>query len=590
VVTVDGFLPGGPSAAQAQSNESLLHANVCWQGCLNGIVLQGQSVEWSADQPGNFRIQFNVPAISWIQDSGAQAMVSGDYLVGVQCLGADLDGCAVREAQASAKLHVEVASASGGKTIPSLEFNPTSGPAGQEVMVTGWAPLDQVIGSMAFGFSLVLLPPQGGQPIQLGDIAQDLDGNLTGQFVVPQSMPGVGELKPGQYTLALQAARPQVAQATQPLLFAQTPFQIGAGLTWQSLQLGKPTWLQFSGTITGPDLFTTPSFPGWVAYCDTSSIRATRDNGKTWTSIPTATEKSAPADYTFEVAAGNSPCISVVMDPGIPGSYYATYRIANKQYGAPPVYFMGFFTTDSGATWKPVPLPDGASLENFGGFWAAGDRVEAFFSVQARGQDQPSAPTVEQTSDGGLTWLPGTPACPLGQTDACLRWGATASSISGMGSPAPQPVMISRDGGGTWSLPGLSVELRMQGPNQLATFPGAPLKALLLSGNADFPLRLSQDGGQTWMAVTLPAMPGADDAGVFPGLQALPDGSLVALVGSNQWMLLKAGSSQWCSAAGLDQAKQTSQLAASGDSLWWLNDLVGSFQVGNTPLAAVGCK
>jgi hypothetical protein len=558
---------------------------------MNGIVLQGQSVVWSADQPGRFSLQFNVPAISWIQDSGAQPMVSGDYLVGVQCLGPDLDGCAVREAQASAKLHVEVAAAGGGvKTIPSLEFSPASGTAGQEVKVAGWAPLDQVIGSMAFGYSLVLLPPQGGQPIQLGDISQGLDGNLDGHFVVPQSMPAVGQLKPGQYSLALQADRPQVAKATQPLLLAQTPFQVTAGLTWQSLQLGKPAWLQYSGTINGPDLFTTPSFPGWIAYCDTSSIRATRDNGKTWDTIPTATEKAAFGDYTFNVAAGNTPCDSVVMDPGKPGSYYATYRTANKQAGAPPVFYMGFLTTDSGATWKAVPLPEGASAESFGGFWAAGDRVEAFFTVQARGQDQPSAPVVEQTADGGLTWTPGTPACPQGQTGSCLRWGPTASSISGMGSPAPEWIMISGDSGSTWSYPGISVELRMPGPNQLATFPGAPLKALLLSGSADFPLRLSQDGGQTWVAVTLPDIPGADDAGVYPGLQALPDGSLLALVGSNQWMLLKAGSSQWCPAAGLDQAKQTSQLAASGDSIWWLNDLVGSFQAGNTPLAAVRCQ
>lgn len=592
-VAIDGYLPGGPSAAQAQSNESLLHANVCWQGCMNGIVLQGQSVVWSADQPGRFRIQFNVPAISWIQDNGAQPMVSGDYLVGVQCLGADQKGCAIRETQVSAKLHVEVNTAGGeSKTIPSLEFNPTSGTAGQEVKVTGWAPLDQVIGSLAFGYSLVLLPPQGGQPIQLGDISQGLDGNLDGRFVVPQSMPGVGQLKAGQYTLALQAARPQVVQATQPLLLAQTPFQVGAGLTWQSLQLGKPAWLQYSGTISGYELFTTPSFPGWVAYCDTNNIRATRDDGKTWVTVPTATEKSVIAGYTFSVAAGSTACVSVVMDGGKPGSYYATYHAASKEYGAPPVFFMGFLTTDSGVTWKPVPLPEGASPENFGGFWAAGDRVEAFFTVEARGQDQPSAPLVEQTTDGGLTWTPSTPVCPQGQTGSCMRWGPTASTISGMGSPAPQWIMISNDSGSTWSYPGPSVELRMPGPNQLVTFSGEPMKALLLSGSADFPVRLSQDAGQTWVAVTLPAVPGAENPGVFPGLQALPDGSLVTQAGNNQWMLLKAGSSQWCLATGLAQAQQTSanQLAASGETLWWLKTLVGSFQVGNTPLATVGCQ
>src|SRR5690242_9347610 len=40
-VQIQGFLPGGPDQAAAQADRALQHANLCWQDCLNGLVIQG---------------------------------------------------------------------------------------------------------------------------------------------------------------------------------------------------------------------------------------------------------------------------------------------------------------------------------------------------------------------------------------------------------------------------------------------------------------------------------------------------------------------------------------------------------------------
>lgn len=593
-VTIDGFLPGGPDQAQANGNEALQHANVCWQGCQSGIVLQGQPVNWSSAEAGRFQITFTVPATAWIQDDSVQPLISGDYLVGIQCLIAKesaVQGCALTEAQASTTLRLNVATASGqAKTTPSLVFSPASANPGSEIKVTGWAPLDEIIGTIAFGYSLVLVPSPGASPIPVGDIQQGLDGNLSGSFVVPQSIPGSGVLQPGQYTLGLQAARPQNVKNAPPML-AETTFEITQGIAWSTLQLGQPDWIDFSGSISEAQLSTEPGHPGWLAYCSNDQIRATRDGGKTWNTIPiSGVEKAAQPTYSVDVAFGNQPCFTVVMDPNQTGSYYATFRGSNISMGAPPVFFLGFYTQDSGKTWMAVPPPTGSSPEKFGGFATDGQVVEGLFWQDPTSDGQPTTPVEERTTDGGHTWREGTPLCLHSIGDACLRWGPSPDQIGGMGSPAPQYVAISPDKGQTWSFPRPSVELRMQGPHQLVGFVNPTPAALLISGSADFPVQISKDNGATWTAISIPALPNSQTPGQFSQLQLLPGGQLLAKDDNSQWMLLEAGANQWCSAAGITDAADTIQFVGSGDQLWWLKNISSAPQIGSTALTAVRCK
>ncbi len=573
-VKITGYLPGGPDQAAAQQQENLLHANVCWQDCQNGLIYQGLPVEWSAVQPGNFSIDFTVPAVPWIGSDGAHELAMGDYPVGVQCLGPDIEGCATKPAQASAVLHVKKAAPTGcpNEGCASLRFHPTSGQAGDEIQVRGWAPLDEVIGELAFGYSLVIQSQNNqAQPVEIGQISQQLDGNITGSFIVPQSVPGLGTLEPGKYTLALQAVRFQ----GNNIILAPAAFEIALAQTWPSLHLSRPAWIAPSVSLTGSLLAVDPAQSGRFAYCDLGGIRVTEDGGKTWSLVPDtgAAAVAASAAYPMDQMQDNRPlCVSVVLDPSHPDSFYTVFRTASKEYGAPPIFFMGFYTSDRGKTWKLAPVPGGSSLERFGGFSTDLQRVQAaFYGEATQGSDQPVPVIVEETRDGGATWSAASLACPPAAAGSCVRWGAAPSQISGMGSPAPQAVVASQDGGKTWAT-GPAVELRMPGPNALAGYAGAPgSTVVLISGGSDFPVQISSDGGQSWRAVSVPALPGSSAEGTpFPELQILPDGSLMALPDGGSWQMLAAGAATWCEvkASGLPETAVTFQ--GIGDRLWWL--------------------
>jgi photosystem II stability/assembly factor-like uncharacterized protein len=138
-----------------------------------------------------------------------------------------------------------------------------------------------------------------------------------------------------------------------------------------------------------------------------------------------------------------------------------------------------------------------------------------------------------------------------------------------MGSPLPQYIMASIDGGQTW-IQGPSVELRTLDPKEVAAF--SDREAVVIDGSADFPVQLTQDGGKTWQVVGLPDMPGASSgAQQFGGLQIMPDGGLVAQSPNGSgWMRLDPKADQWCAASGGNLANGPALMQTSGDQLWWL--------------------
>jgi hypothetical protein len=276
------------------------------------------------------------------------------------------------------------------------------------------------------------------------------------------------------------------------------------------------------------------------------------------------------------------------MDPTNAESYYATFQTSLKNAGAPPVYYMGFYTADSGKTWKSVPVPNGADIQRFGGFYTDTQVVEALFSGSGGTLEQPTKVLSEKTTDGGQTWQIAPPTCWKAQGGPCLRWGPSASMISGMGSPAPQPLIVSIDQGATWSFPGLTVELRMVGPNELAAFSGQ--LAALISAGADFPIRVTQDAGQTWTAVSLPALSPPQSGMPFPGLQLLPDGSLLARPEGGNWSLLPLGASQWCPVSAANLPDQTVTFYASDSTLWWIDLAASPAKINSLPLTSMRCK
>jgi photosystem II stability/assembly factor-like uncharacterized protein len=585
---IQGSLPGGPTAGEVNPTDPAAMANVCWQGCLTGFVQEGLPVAWSADQPGHFKLQFTIPAIPWLATDGPHALIPGDYTLSLQCLGQELKGCGLREGSASAVFHLQGPApqkCQPGQPCSELSFSPSSATPGTQVQVTGWAPLDQIIGEQPFGYNLAILPQgEGSQPAQIGQIQQDLNGNISGSFTVPDQIPGVGPLQPGKYNLALQALRP----SGQPVLQAMTSFEINSALSWSSLSLGLPLWIQPSANLISPEVSVDSGDAQRLAYCIPNAIRLSKDGGKTWTSIPTqGATKAVGSQYTFFSQGDNTgqvQCLSVTLDAAHPDSFYAVFETANKSYGAPPVFFMGFVTRDKGKTWKAAPAPSQKMNESFGGFWS--DRkgtVQALYNENPGGPDQAPTVNVEQTSDGGKTWAQGRLICPT--SGPCLRWGAAPGAITGMGA-SPQWLYYSSDGGKTWTSPGLSVEIWMVTPGELVA--SSDKEGILISSAGDFPLRVSQDGGQTWQVVSLPSLPGNDNSGpLFNGLQALPDGSLLAQSSDQTWFRLSPGAQNWCPLGKVNLPGSGERMRASGSNLWWLSTEGNKLE--ETPLSSLTC-
>jgi len=575
-IEISGYLPGGPVQSDVKTSDPAATANVCWQGCLDGFVNSDLPVTWSADQPGNFTLQYTIPSIPWLGTDGPHALQPGDYTLSLQCLGPENQGCAIQEGSVSATFSLSGPASNRCQTdqdCASLSVDPASASPGAQVQVSGWAPLNQIIDGTPFGYDLTVLPQgQGSQPVQIGQISQDLTGNITGTFTVPQQLPGIGNLAPGEYSLALQALR---TGPKQPPLQAVTSFEIAGAQSWDALNLGSPIWVQPSANLINPEVTAGPANPQHLAYCSPGEIRVSQDGGKTWNSVSTASAASAVGDkYSFFAQGGpadQATCLSVTLDSAHPDSLFAVFQTANKSFGAPPVFFMGFASTDNGKTWTMVPAPAENLAESFGGFWTDGNgTVQALFNTQSSGPGSASLPTIEQTTDGGQTWSSGSLTCPA--SAPCLRWGAAPGAIPGMGSPLPQAVFASQDGGQTWTTNGPSVELREVGPQELVAF--SDKQAVLLAGSSQYPVQYTQDGGSSWQVISLPALPGSDTSAgaTYPGLQILPDGSLIALSSDGiSWYLLAPGTQGWCPLSQTVLSGTTGYLQASGNQVFWLS-------------------
>jgi hypothetical protein len=592
-VQIDGFLPGGPGTAESQDGKNITHANVCWQSCLEGFVETSQQVEWSQSEPGSFKLEFIVSPIPWLGEKGVQAMNPGDYSVSLQCLGGELSGCALLEGQPEATFHLSGPASEqcqSGQACASLNFVPAQAEPGVEVNVKGWAPLVSLVDGQPFGYNLVFLAQGENGPAQtVGQVSQDLQGNISGSFQVPQQLISAGEIQPGSYNLALQAFTGPPGSGKTALV-AVTPFEVTQTLTWSDLKLSNPLWVQPSADLIAPEISADSGSPQRMAYCATGGIQVSLDGGISWSSVPVEAVKPAAEDsgYPLFIQGGSSEqpaCLTVTMDALHPSSYFAVFQAMDKQFGAPPVFFMGYFTTDGGFTWSQVPAPPGANAETFGGFWSDGQGiVQALFSPENNQSGESQPPLVEQSGDGGKNWSAAALICPA--SGPCVRWGAAPAQIPGMGSPLPQFVFVSNDGGNTWTDSGLSVELRMGGPNELAAF--SDTQAALLASGSDYPVQTSQDGGKTWQVVGLPGLPVVTGA-PLDGLQILPDGSLIAQPSDNSaWLRLPSGADRWCDLSpGLLPAAPT-RLQTAGSQVWWLNP--SSQEPGSSPSADLKCS
>ncbi len=621
LVEVQGYLPNGPSPDQVAGNPVLGQATVCWTGCLSGFKEEAITVRWSSTEPGHFTMHVRVPAAPWLAANGPRALTPGDYAVGIQCLapaapkakGPDFVPCGMQPAQATTTFHLTgpVPTLCANGPCAHLSFSPNQGPPGTIVQISGWAPLTGLFLDRPRGYTLVLqaeVQPGGNSspehekasfPPSLGQVQQDENGNLSGSFQVPESMPSLGRLTPGRYTLALESFYPGAATTATPvagatvvampdkqsrpserITLAPTTFTITAASSWASLGPVAPLWSDWSAPFyAGPALIGDPTDPRRLAYCTAGGIRVSSDGGSTWTTIPTTGIIAALAPTPFQLfQPGALPptCSAIILDPSYPRSFFATFAVLKKpQPSPPPENLVGLITTDGGQTWRVVPAPPGHTDEQFGGFQVAAEAVVALFHDNAS-TPGPVPFVAEVTTDGGRTWTTAHLPCP--SRGPCARWGAAPSFVGGMGASYPQSIEVSSDGGQHWTTPTWpsQVEVR-QGSSELVAL--SPTEVVLLSGSAPFPFLFSHDGGQTWEDIALPGLgPASEGVSQYPGLQMLPSGSLLTR-GENPdygWLMLTPGASQWCEVAGASPPASATSFRAIGDRLWWI-------QPGNTP-------
>jgi photosystem II stability/assembly factor-like uncharacterized protein len=603
-----GYLPGGPSAEEAKKNPGFESATICWGACPGGLSEQDVPVQWSDTQPGTFVLTFTVPAVPWLGADGAHPLFPGDYAVGVQCLAPAQPGCLLRGPQIGAVFHLVGPTPSECKEGPcgQMTLRPTEGVPGTQVQVGGWAPLNEIIDDTPFGYSLLL---ESGGPVsqapQVASVQQALDGSIAGSFRIPPAWPGLGLLESGPYTLTLQAlflnAGPAVTETLPggvrilPLakadavevILAPATLTLTAPPAWASLGEVQPLLFQDSDRLYTPAVAADAADPMRIAYCVPGGIRLSTDGGATWSAISTAgvAQVASKTDYPLFGGGSSSParCDSVTLDAGHPDSFYAVFETAKRPYGAPPIFLMGYLTTDGGKTWQLVPEARGYAMDQFGGFRSVERGVEALFG------GQPSTPDfgVEQTTDGGRTWTQSDLTCPA--SGPCIRWGPAPSQIGGMGVGYPQAIEISTDDGQTWTTPVWPTQVTLNsGPSQLASLSGSAVA--LLSPGDDYPFRVSTDGGETWKVIGLPTLSGSDgNTPLYPGLQMLPNGALLAQSQSGtSWQMLVPGASSWCTVAGAVLPSTPDLLTAIGDQLWWLASGATPGAAGEVKRVAVG--
>lgn len=377
-----------------------------------------------------------------------------------------------------------------------------------------------------------------------------------------------------------EAAATTTATATEPAP-TDTPTPIN---TLEPPAVVQPVLrIEPAASLIDPILGQDPADPQRLAYCTTEALLLSDDGGANWEPISLGSLGTALAGTDYELRPAFGPdqpaCLAVTLDSTFPDSLYLTAEAQLRQFGAPPVFFIGFYTSDRGQNWQLLPLPEPGLIESFGGFWSDGQgTVQVLYGSD--GPDQ--APQVQQTTNGGVSWSAADLACPpLGP---CLRWGAAPSNIPGMGSPLPQVLFHSVDGGDSWLPAAGPVELRFPGPSLLAIWPDR--QAELLSGYESPYLQQTSDGGASWQPVDLPPLPGASSPD-YPGLQPLPDGAYLAQSGDGGWYRWQAGQ-DWCPLPPDTLPARLPLLRFTANQALWLDPQSGV--VNRLPLAGLQCS
>jgi hypothetical protein len=546
------------------------YANLCWDGC-GGLLEQGVPIRWLSSK--KFQMTLRVPETAWlVAHNGAvnvHPLSSGSYEVGLQCL-TSISGCALRGPQAKTSIRLKASKPRRcvrGRPCETLSLGPSTATVGDEVMVSGWAPLQDFIGQ-PFGYSLSVT---AGSKVTTYPRLAYSSSKLAGSFNV---------------------------------VLTPTVLRVGQSSPWA--RLGRIPYL--SSTYSGPSAVNPAPFSSLVGWCELSRIVIT--GGATAVNVSTAGVKSALKGSTLHFFAGESTavtpaCDAVQLDPTHPDSVYAAFD-TGQGASIPPIYLAPVYTTNAGATWQAVPIPKGFSIEDFSGFTTEGNHVAALFSnnngISAGGVPEGTHGgyvTTEMTANGGASWTTATLGCP--STGPCMTfgpyyWGNCAMSQD-MQTLLLGPAGATAATGVKWGDSTWVTSVNSCFTQQLVASSSRDL--FLVDPSSEYPLLRSTNSGVTWTNWGLPSIPaanyGPDSAPLTNSMVLAPNGSLFASItnaaGNRQglWRLYPAATS-WCQVPNVFATTAPDQIQAlrvGADDLLWAQSSPSSMH--SVPYAKLTC-
>ena len=530
------------------------YANLCWDGCHSGLVEQGVAIHWRSST--TFQMTLVVPRTAWLESGhhgvSVHPLTSGQYSVGVQCLG-EISGCALGRSDATVELHLTAPSptrCASSRPCTTLHLSSTRSGVGDVVEVSGWAPLESIIGQ-PFGFQLSVARAAAGARYDALSVLRTSKGGDLSVDLAPEIL------------------------------------HVVASRTWSDL--GRLTYV--ASSFAGPSPIDVVSGSNRIAWCEPTSLVVTK--GATISSISTAGVAAALGGTNlslFDAPTSHPPCSTVLMVPRYPRSVFAGFDTATSE-GAPPIYLSGLYSVDAGTRWQRVPIPPGSSDENFAGFVANHDVVEALFSSpESGGSDTPFGTTngevaTEMTTNGGLTWSTSTLGCP--STGPCASFGPYYWGNCAMNGSS-QALLVAPRGatgalGRTWRNSSWPTTVNSCFAQQLVATSKNGL--VLLDPSSQYPLLRSSDGGVDWSSFALPSNDGEnfpDGAPLGTSLLMAPDGSLFATVtsasGTRESLLrLYPDATAWCVVPGVlgvsARVGVVGALRVSATDLVWSQDV-----------------
>ncbi len=327
-------------------------------------------------------------------------------------------------------------------------------------------------------------------------------------------------LMPGKGEVYAAGARVSEGSQASPLWLTS----VDGGATWSAIepqvpamsapQPGFPTWSSLHFAFPSAQVGYAAIEPEDAPYGPDNVVLATRDGGRTWSSLPLPAGLHAFGGLDFPTPEHGW------ITGGAPGTCDQIWQ-----------------TRDGGQTWSPMSgtcapyelhAVDFLSPER--GFAAGG----AIPFVQAQ-------TGVLETVDGGRVWRPAYyekgpastgPVTHLRFTSAADGWAWGGTCKMGGNGPCPGPVFITRDGGSSWTKTSVSaLALSLAGGVAWA------------QGGYATGLWRSTDGGTAWRHIAPPATAGWD------GLSTEPGGAGLWLVTGGGTFKTTNGGAAWTRAA-----------------------------------------